>query len=568
MGCTPSSRRSRTETELKYSCPNETANEDTNNQTEPLNCSQKSSESKPFLPMTYYDNNKDLSNCKDLSVMNVLMATQENSPILLAQTLEKVVEILKNTDVHSPTLTGFPPSKADDQLTNDLLTGLIHSNKATGMRRMSYEQVVRKNSSGLLQSPTTNSNFSNLPENLKTLFDYQWTWHFNIIELERLTEKRPLFFLGLSILSSFNVCSNLNCDESTLRNWLVVVESQYRDNPYHNSTHAADVMQATSYFLRKPRLKAIFDPLDEVISLISAIIHDIDHPGKSSAFLCNSNNELAILYNDISVLESHHAAQAFKITLSDDQINIFKNLDRDTYKEVRQSIIDMVLATEMTKHFEHLSKFISVLIEPFKLVKPPTKSTKTPTKTTTSSSSPSSITSAPVNGDGDKPESSEKRASINSDSLNIPATPENIVIVKRMLIKCADVCNPTRPLPICNTWAERIAEEYCNQTDEEKALGLPVVMPAYDRATCSIPKSQIGFIDFFAHDMFEAWDAFGDFPELMDNMNKNYAHYKEEERKESDKREARKSSTCKESVSTSEMGTNQIRTDVQLEVKE
>uniref|UniRef100_T1JQW7 Uncharacterized protein n=1 Tax=Tetranychus urticae TaxID=32264 RepID=T1JQW7_TETUR len=70
MGCTPSSRRSRTETELKYSCPNETANEDTNNQTEPLNCSQKSSESKPFLPMTYYDNNKDLSNCKDLSNKN------------------------------------------------------------------------------------------------------------------------------------------------------------------------------------------------------------------------------------------------------------------------------------------------------------------------------------------------------------------------------------------------------------------------------------------------------------------------------------------------------------------
>lgn len=32
-------------------------------------------------------------------------------------------------------------------------------------------------------------------------------------------------------------------------------------------------------------------------------------------------------------------------------------------------------------------------------------------------------------------------------------------------------------------------------------------MPAYDRATCSIPKSQIGFIDFFAHDMFEAWDG-------------------------------------------------------------
>ncbi|XP_053210898.1 high affinity cAMP-specific and IBMX-insensitive 3',5'-cyclic phosphodiesterase 8A-like isoform X3 [Panonychus citri] len=482
--------------------------------------------------------------------MNVLMATQENSPILLAQTLEKVVEILKNTDVHSPTLTGFPPSKADDQLTNDLLTGLIHSNKATGMRRMSYEQVVRKNSSGLLQSPTSNPNFSNLPENLKKTFDLQWTWDFNIIELERLTEKRPLFFLGLSILSSFNVCSNLNCDELTLRNWLVVVESHYRDNPYHNSTHAADVMQATSYFLRKPRLKSIFDPLDEVISLISAIIHDIDHPGKSSAFLCNSHNELAILYNDISVLESHHAAQAFKLTLSDDQINIFKNLDRDTYKEVRQSIIDMVLATEMTKHFEHLSKFISVLIDPFKMVK---------------------STNQTNSNDIDQPQSSDS-SMVNQDSLDISGSPENIVIIKRMLIKCADVCNPTRPLVICNTWAQRIAEEYCNQTDEEKALGLPVVMPAYDRATCSIPKSQIGFIDFFVHDMFEAWDAFGDFPELMDNLSKNYNHYKDEEHKEAERKELTKKNSNKEIISkTKQANCNEIistESNVTLEAKE
>jgi hypothetical protein len=43
-----------------------------------------------------------------------------------------------------------------------------------------------------------------------------------------------------------------------------------------------------------------------------------------SAFLCNSNNELAILYNDLCVLESHHSALAFKLTVSDDRVNIFK----------------------------------------------------------------------------------------------------------------------------------------------------------------------------------------------------------------------------------------------------
>lgn len=45
------------------------------------------------------------------------------------------------------------------------------------------------------------------------------------------------------------------------------------------------------------------------------------------------------------------------------------------------------------------------------------------------------------------------------------------------------------------------------QTDEEKRLGLPIVMPMFDRETCSIAKSQIGFIEFIIQDMLKAWDG-------------------------------------------------------------
>lgn len=102
------------------------------------------------------------------------------------------------------------------------------------------------------------------------------------------------------------------------------------------------------------------EPLDEAASIIAAAAHDVDHPGKSSAFLSNSDNPLAILYNDMTVLEAHHAALTFKLTLGDERVNIFKNLQRDVYKVIRQNIIDMILATEMTKHFEHLAKFVNV----------------------------------------------------------------------------------------------------------------------------------------------------------------------------------------------------------------
>lgn len=55
-------------------------------------------------------------------------------------------------------------------------------------------------------------------------------------------------------------------------------------------------------------------------------------------------------------------------------------------------------------------------------------------------------------------------------------------------------------------WAAA-TEDSALQTDEEKRLGLPVVMPVFDRNTCSIPKSQISFIDYFITDMFDAWDG-------------------------------------------------------------
>lgn len=42
-------------------------------------------------------------------------------------------------------------------------------------------------------------------------------------------------------------------------------------------------------------------------------------------------------------------------------------------------------------------------------------------------------------------------------------TPENRTLIKRMLIKCADVSNPCRPREQCIEWAARISEEYFSQ---------------------------------------------------------------------------------------------------------
>lgn len=56
----------------------------------------------------------------------------------------------------------------------------------------------------------------------------------------------------MKVFSQFDVCSVLNIELGVLASWFKLMESHYHSqNPYHNSTHAADVLQATAYFVKK-----------------------------------------------------------------------------------------------------------------------------------------------------------------------------------------------------------------------------------------------------------------------------------------------------------------------------
>ncbi|XP_037651284.1 high affinity cAMP-specific and IBMX-insensitive 3',5'-cyclic phosphodiesterase 8A isoform X2 [Sebastes umbrosus] len=418
-------------------------------------------------------------------VINIINAAQESSPMPVAEALDRVLEILRTTELYSPQFG----TKDEDPHTNDLVGGLM----TDGLRRLSgNEYILATNKPHHMPSHLASPlSLNDIPPRIAQTMENEDSWEFDIVNLEAATMKRPLTYLGMKIFSRFGVCEYLNCPEATLRSWLQVIEANYHSsNSYHNSSHAADVLHATAYFLGKERVKQSLDPIDEVAALIAATVHDVDHPGRTNSFLCNAGSELAILYNDTAVLESHHAALAFQITTRDDKCNIFKNIERNEYRTLRQAIIDMVLATEMTKHFEHVNKFVNSINKP--------------------------LAALEENG-GNNDEESAK---------SILTSPENRILVKRMLIKCADISNPCRPLELCIEWAGRISEEYFAQTDEEKRQGLPVVMPVFDRNTCSIPKSQISFIDYFITDMFDAWDAFADLPNLMQHLDNNFKYWK------------------------------------------
>ena len=76
-------------------------------------------------------------------------------------------------------------------------------------------------------------------------------------------------------------------------------------------------------------------------------------------------------------------------------------------------------------------------------------------------------------------------------SLSAKDSHEHRKVMKRILVKCADISNPCRPQKLCIEWAERIAEEYFAQTEDEKRMKLPVVFPDFDRHTCKLPVTQV-----------------------------------------------------------------------------
>ena len=94
--------------------------------------------------------------------------------------------------------------------------------------------------------------------------------------------------------------------------------------------------------------------------LVAAICHDVDHPGLNNNFQINDSSHLALLYNDISVLENHHASRTFYI-LNSEEANIFCNMDESTYREIRKVIVTSILATDMLNHFELMSRFTTYL---------------------------------------------------------------------------------------------------------------------------------------------------------------------------------------------------------------
>ncbi len=164
----------------------------------------------------------------------------------------------------------------------------------------------------------------------------------------------------LSLVKQMFVHSDLlehfNIREDVLDRFLETVRQMYKPVPYHNWLHAFDVTQAAFCFLVQFDGQTKLTHLDFLALLVSALCHDMSHPGVNNAHLVMTQSDLALLYNDRSVLENFHVSSLFQLLHQRKDVDIFASLSSQQLREVRRSITDCTLATDMAHHYEYVTK--------------------------------------------------------------------------------------------------------------------------------------------------------------------------------------------------------------------
>ncbi|KAM3939752.1 3',5'-cyclic-AMP phosphodiesterase 4D isoform 10-T10 [Leptodactylus fuscus] len=305
-------------------------------------------------------------------------------------------------------------------------------------------------------------------------------WGLNIFKVAEYSGNRPLTVVIHTIFQERDLLKTFKIPVDTLITYLMTLEDHYHaDVAYHNNIHAADVAQSTHVLLSTPALEAVFTDLEILAAIFASAIHDVDHPGVSNQFLINTNSELALMYNDSSVLENHHLAVGFKL-LQEENCDIFQNLTKKQRQSLRKMVIDIVLATDMSKHMNLLAD-LKTMVE---------------TKKVTS-----------------------------SGVLLLDNYSDRIQVLQNM-VHCADLSNPTKPLQLYRHWTDRIMEEFFRQGDRERERGMEI-SPMCDKHNASVEKSQVGFIDYIVHPLWETWAdlVHPDAQDILDTLEDNREWY-------------------------------------------
>lgn len=286
---------------------------------------------------------------------------------------------------------------------------------------------------------------------------------FNIFEFSELVGFKSFVIGGKLLIEHLDFGDLIKMDN--LENFLTSVRDGYRDNPYHNQIHGLDVCQTMCMYLTKTNLTDLLflNDIDVLSIFISSLTHDMGHPGYSNIFQINTLSELALIYNDKSVLENFHISETYKV-LRSPGCNILEKIDNQDFKHIRRRIVESILATDMNNHAKIHSVFKNKL-----------------------------ISHNVKNGEN-------QGKVISKDSNSLFDEQQDVI---NFLLHAADISHNSKNFNISYKWTYLLMNEFWKQGDTEKSLNLPVSFLC-DRNSVNVPKSQIGFITGIIIPTFDA----------------------------------------------------------------
>lgn len=102
-----------------------------------------------------------------------------------------------------------------------------------------------------------------------------------------------IYVISSHILNKLNLFETLNIPITCANNLFKKLEKEYKQNPYHNACHAADVMHSMQFLLNNnPHIYT--DSFERLEGILAALAHDVGHPGVTNRFLINTRDPLAI----------------------------------------------------------------------------------------------------------------------------------------------------------------------------------------------------------------------------------------------------------------------------------
>jgi len=324
-------------------------------------------------------------------------------------------------------------------------------------------------------------------------------WDFDVAlvaDRKTLCDLVELYFIINGSMASVNVSLD------TLKNFVQAVSKKYRENRFHNWRHAVFVAhytfkliaesapQASSEQVRPASCPSNLPPLVQFALLVSALVHDADHPGNTNEYEALTQSELAKRHGPKSILEKHHLEVAHQL-MQKPGCNILENFSESEKKLFMLVMHESIMSTDMSVHATltaEISRWADV--------------------------------------------STDDNAATHLDISSL----DNQLFMCRALLHAADLSSCVRQFYVASAWAGRIQDEFEAQKRRLAAVGINTSSLGdflHPISGVDHIDSEVGFLTHVARPMWVAlgrlWPTLNHLVKQIDENLREYAELRKKE---------------------------------------